>query len=63
MKIVCSEEKAVKVHHSSVIMSNIKWVFIVSCDTAHMWLVIYGKSEYGSKRTAVSKVCAVVCKI
>jgi hypothetical protein len=48
-KIVCNEEKTVKVHHSSVIMSNAKWVFIVSCDTAYMWLVIYGKSEYGSK--------------
>jgi hypothetical protein len=59
---VCNEEKALKVHHSSII-SNIKWVFIVSCDTAHVLLVIYGKSEYGSKRTAVSTVCAVVCKI
>ena len=32
-------------------------------DIAHTWLVIYGKSEYGSKRTTMSKVCAVVCKI
>jgi hypothetical protein len=54
---VCNEEKAVKVHHSSIIMSNIKWVF------THMWLVIYVKFEYGSKRTAMSTVCAVVCKI
>lgn len=62
MKIFCNEEKAVKVHHSSVIMSNTEWVFIVSCDTAHMWLVIYGKSKFGSKGIAMSKVCAVVCK-
>ena len=46
---MCSEEKAVKAHHSSTIMCNTKWVFIVSCDTAHMWLVIHGKSENGSK--------------
>jgi hypothetical protein len=63
MKIVCNEEKAVKVHHSSIVMSNIKWEFIVSCDTAHMWLVIFAKSEYGSKRTAMSTVCGVVYKI
>lgn len=60
---MCNEEKALKVHHSSIIISNIKWVFIVSCDTAHTWLVIFAKSEYGSKRTAVNTVCAVVCKI
>lgn len=63
MKIVCNEEKTVKIHHSYIIMSDIKQVFFVSCDTAHMWLVIYGKSEYGSKRIALSTVCAVVCKI
>jgi len=62
MEMMCNEEKAVKVHHSSI-MSNIMWVFIVSCDTAHMWLVIFVKSEYGSKGTAMSTVCALVSKI
>lgn len=59
---MCNEEKAVKVHHLSVIMSNTKWVFIVSYDTTHMWLVIYGKSEYGSKRTAMMKYMLLYAK-
>jgi len=40
-----------------------EWVFFVSYDTVNVWLVIHGKSENGRKWTAISKVCAVACKI
>ena len=48
MKVKCIEKKAIKVHDSSSFVCVIQSGCLLSCDKAHVWLVIHGKSENDS---------------